>query len=45
MQIEVEVKKLADKEETAEIQQWNAALDAKLGKADDEVRSVRERVG
>ena len=25
-----------------EIQQWNAALDAKLEKADDEVRSVRE---
>ena len=42
MRIEVEAKKLADKEETAEIQQWNAALDAKLGKADDEVRSVRE---
>ena len=42
MRIEVEAKKLADKEEMAEIQEWNAALDAKLEKADDEVRSVRE---
>ena len=42
MRIEVEAKKLADKEEMPEIQEWNAALDAKLEKADDEVRSVRE---
>ena len=42
MRIQVEAKKLADKEEMAEIQEWNAALDAKLEKADDEVRSVRE---
>jgi len=41
MRIEVEAKKLADKEEIPEIQEWNTALDAKLEKADDEVRSVR----
>ena len=42
MRIQVEAKKLADKEEIGAIQEWNATLDAKLEKADDEVRSVRE---
>ena len=42
MRIEVEAKKLADKEEISEIQEWNATLDAKLEKTGDEVRSVRK---
>lgn len=45
MRLHVEGKKLAAEEEIADIQTWNAHLDAKVEEADNEVVKVRKWLG